>query len=131
MPQSRQVVRIGPFKDFIASGVKVGDTIHLSGQVSIDATGAVVGVGDLAAQVHQAYANVSEVLAEFGATMADIVDEMWLVTDAPALMANANELFRIRAKAYGANPDVTQTTVQVAALVIPELEIEIRCIARV
>ena len=129
MVADKQVARFGPFKDFIANGVRIGDVLYLSGQVSVDDTGAVVGDGDLAAQVRQAYANVADVLARFDATMANVADEMWLVTDMQAAMGNIEELFTIRAEAYGGNPDVTQTMVQVAGLVMPELMIEIKCIA--
>lgn len=129
MAMNKQVARFGPFKDAIANGVKVGNVLHLSGQVSVDGEGNVVGRGDLGAQVRQAYANVEEVLAKFDATMDSIVDEMWLVTDMQDAMGKTQEVFRIRAEAYGGNPDVTQTLVQVAGLVMPELLIEIKCVA--
>ncbi|MFV1979656.1 MAG: Rid family hydrolase [Rhodothermia bacterium] len=131
MARNKQVVRFGPFKDYIANGVKVGDTIYLSGQVGLDAEGKIGGAGDLAAQVRKAYANVAEVLGEFGATMDDIVDEMWLVTNVQNTMENIEELFGIRAEAYGGTPEVSQTLVQVAGLVMPELLIEIKCVAHV
>jgi 2-iminobutanoate/2-iminopropanoate deaminase len=90
----------------------------------------VVGEGDLAAQLTQAYVNVREVLEQFGASMENIVDEMWLVTDVQNAMANVERLFEIRNEALGGNADVTQTMVQVAGLVMPELLIEIKCMAR-
>ncbi len=129
MTATREVARFGPFKDYIANGVRVGDTLYLSGQVSLDAEGALVGAGDLAAQVRQAYVNVAEVLARFGATMDDVADEMWLVTDMQNTMTNIEALFEIRAEAYGKTPEVSQTLIQVAGLVMPELLIEIKCIA--
>ena len=43
----KQVVAFGPFKDFIADGVRVGDTIHLSGAVSVDEQGQTVHAGDI------------------------------------------------------------------------------------
>ena len=131
MANKRQVARFGPFKDFIANGVRDGDTIYISGQVGTDSEGNLAGEGDLAAQTRQAYANVSEVLSQFNATMNDVVDETWFVTDISATMSNVGELFGIRAKAYGKNPDVAQTVIQVSGLVMPELSIEIRCVARV
>ncbi|MEL6704290.1 MAG: RidA family protein [Bacteroidota bacterium] len=131
MSTDRQVTRFGPFKDFIANGVKQGDTIYISGQVGTDGEGNLVGEGDLAAQTRQAYANVQEVLAHFGATMDHVVDETWYVTDIGATMANVGELFGIRAEAYGKNPEVAQTMIQVAGLVMPMLSIEIKCVARV
>lgn len=129
MMTTRTVARLGPFKDFIADAVQVGPALYLSGQVSVDAEGAVVGEGDLEAQVRQAYTNVAAVLKYFGASMADIVDEMWLVTDMPETMRQIERLFAVRAEAYGGPPDVSQTLVQVAGLVYPELMIEIKCIA--
>ena len=108
----------------------MGDLLTLSGQVSVDHAGQIVGEGDLAAQLTQAYANVREVLERFGASMEHIIDEMWLVTDVQDAMANVERLFKIRSEALGGNADVTQTMVQVAGLVMPELLIEVKCIAR-
>ena len=59
-----------------SQAVKVGDTIYLSGQVSHDDKGNIVGLGDMEMQMRQAYANVQKVLAQYGATMANIVDEV-------------------------------------------------------
>src|SRR5512132_1305761 len=61
--------------------VKVGDTIYLSGQVSHDEMGNIVGLGDMEAQMRQAYTNVRKVLAQYGATMDNVVDEVLFVTD--------------------------------------------------
>ena len=125
----RHVARFGPYKDFIANGVKDGDTIYVSGQVGTDSEGNVAG--DLAAQTRQAYANVEAVLSHFGATMDSVVDETWYVTDIGATMGNVAELFGIRAEAFGKNPEVAQTMIQVSGLVMPELSIEIKCVARI
>jgi enamine deaminase RidA (YjgF/YER057c/UK114 family) len=59
-----------------AQSVKVGDTIYLSGQVSHDDRGNIVGLGDMEAQMRQAYANIQKVLAQYGAAMENIVDEI-------------------------------------------------------
>jgi len=131
MTAKKQVARFGPLGDFIPNGIKVGDTIYLSGQISMDGEGNVVGVGDLGAQVRQAYANMKEVLAKLDATMDDVVDEMFMVTDIEHAMSKVDEVFAIRAEAYGGNPDVAQTMVQVAALGMPGLMVEIKCVARV
>jgi 2-iminobutanoate/2-iminopropanoate deaminase len=131
MAANRQVVRIGPYKDFIASGVKVGDTITLSGQISLNQDGEVIGAGDIAAQVRQCYVNIKEVLDEFGASMDDIVDEMWLVTDIDAVLAEAANLMPLRDEFFGGSYNVTQTMIQISRLVMPELLIEIKTVARV
>ncbi|MEE8519029.1 MAG: RidA family protein [Dehalococcoidia bacterium] len=129
MATDRQVARHGPFADFIANGVKVGNVVYLSGQVSVDDQGQVVAPGDIVAQSRQAYAHIRSTLEELGATMTDIVDETVFVTDINAAMANLEPLFAARAEAYGGQPQVSQTLVQVAALVMPELMIEIKCVA--
>ena len=97
------------------------------GQVGIDAAG-VAGDG-IAEQARLAYVNIQEVLSKFGATMDNIVDETVFVTDMSEIMSNIESVYGHRAAAYGGLPEVCHTLVQVAALVMPELKIEIKCIA--
>jgi enamine deaminase RidA (YjgF/YER057c/UK114 family) len=61
-----------------AQAVKFRDTIYVSGQVSHDDRGNIVGRGDMEAQMRQAYANLQKVLAQYGATVENIVDEILL-----------------------------------------------------
>jgi enamine deaminase RidA (YjgF/YER057c/UK114 family) len=111
-----------------AQAVKLGDTIYLSGQVSHDDQGTIIGVGDMATQMRQAYVNVRKVLAHFGATMANVVDEITFVTDIDAAMAAATT---VRREVYGGKPATTSTLIQIPRLAFPELMIEIKCTARV
>ena len=53
--------------------VNKGTLIYLAGQVSSDASGALVGEGDFGAQAERVYANVKIAVEAAGATMADIV----------------------------------------------------------
>ncbi len=117
-----------PWEDYpYVQACRVGETLHLSGQIAHDPEGRIVGVGDMAAQMRQAYANVGRLLAEYGATLANVVDELTFVTDMEAALACATE---VRREAYGGDPVVTSTIVQVAGLAFPELLVEIRCTAR-
>ncbi len=109
----------------------MGDTIHMSGQVSVDGAGATVAAGDIVGQVRQAYANVAEVLGHFGATLDNVVSETWFVTDVPGLNRKAREVFTARAEAFGGQPDTAQTLIGVSALFQPDLMIEIQCVARI
>ena len=61
-----------------SQAIKVGDTISLWA-VSHDDEGDIVGRGHMEMQMRQAYANVQKVLAEYGTTMANIVDEVFFV----------------------------------------------------
>ena len=107
MPIEKQVVRYGPLKDFIAQGVRVGNTIHVSGQVSVDAAGEVVGAGDIVAQVRQAYVNLAEVLGHFGAGLENVASETYFVTDIAGFLKTGRTVFAARAEAYGGPPAVT------------------------
>src|SRR5262249_39051978 len=50
-----------------------GKTVHVSGQVSVNERGEVVGKGDLKAQTQQAFENLKTALAAAGATFRDVV----------------------------------------------------------
>lgn len=129
MVVSKKVVRFGPYKNVVANAVQAGNIIYLSGQVSVDSTGNFVGINDLAAQVEQAYKNIRDVLARLDASLDNVVDETWFVTDMELVMANFKQVYTVREQAFGVIPDTTQTLVQVGALAMPELMVEIKCIA--
>ena len=131
MAVDKRVVRFGPFKNAVANAVQAGNIIYLSGQVSVDDAGKFVGINDLEAQVRQAYDNIRDVLARLDASLDNVVDETWFVTDMEQLMANFQQIYAAREKAYVATPDTTQTLVQVSALAMPELMVEIKCIAQI
>jgi 2-iminobutanoate/2-iminopropanoate deaminase len=127
MSIDKKTYRSGPYKNIFAQGVQIGNVIYLAGQVGVDNAG--LPGADVVEQVRLAYSNIRKVLSEFGATMDNIVDETWFVTDVNEIMADAESIFGSRAEAYGGPPEVSQTLVQVAALILPELKIEIKCIA--
>jgi 2-iminobutanoate/2-iminopropanoate deaminase len=108
--------------------VKVGDTIYVSGQVSHDDRGNIVGLGDMEAQMRQAYANIQKVLAQYDATMENIVDETLFVTDMNTAFAAA---VKCRQDIFSGTPVVASTIVQIQRLAFPELMIEIKCIVKV
>jgi 2-iminobutanoate/2-iminopropanoate deaminase len=111
-----------------AQAVQVRDTIYLSGQVSHDDTGNIVGRGDMEAQMRQAYANIQKLLVEYKATMDNVVDEVLFVTD---MEAGFSAAVKCRREIYSGTPVVASTIVQIQRLAFPELMIEIRCVARV
>ena len=127
MSVEKQTYRSGPFKEVFAQGVKVGNVLYLAGQVGVDASG--IAGADMTTQITLAYENIRRVLSKFDAALDNIVDETVFVTDMSELMANSDAVFGARAKAYGGIPEVCQTLVQVSALVLPELKLEIKCVA--
>ena len=110
-----------------SQAVKVGDTIYISGQVSHDDEGKIVGRGDMEAQMRQAYANIQEMLKKYGATMANVIDEVLFVTDMNTAFAAA---VKCRQAIFSGQPVVASTIVQIQQLAFPDLMIEIKCVAK-
>ncbi len=111
-----------------SQSVKVGDTIYLSGQVSHDDQGNVLGEGDMEVQMRAAYANVAKVLAQNGATMENVVDEIIFVTDMDAAFSAR---VKMKQEVFSGSPVLASTIVQIERLAFPSLMIEIRCVAKV
>jgi 2-iminobutanoate/2-iminopropanoate deaminase len=111
-----------------SQAVKVDGTIYVSGQVSHYDKGNIVGLGDMQLQMRQAYANIEKVLAQYGATMGNIVDEVLFVTDMDAAFAARA---RCKQEVFSGNPVLASTIVQIQRLAFPELMVEIRCICKV
>jgi len=108
--------------------VKVDNTIYVSGQVSHDDKGNIVGRGDMEAQMRQAYANIEKVATQYGATLDNIVDEVLFVTDMDAAFAAR---VKCKQEVFSGNPVLASTIVQIQRLAFPELMVEIKCICKV
>jgi len=111
-----------------SQAVKIDNTIYISGQVSHDDNGNVVGRGNMEIQMRQAYANIEKVLTQFGATMENIVDEVLFVTDMDAAFAAR---VQCKQEIFSGNPVLASTIVQIQRLAFPELMVEIRSICKV
>lgn len=110
-----------------AEGVKVGDSIYVSGQTGYDESFQ-IAVGDMEAQMRQAYVTIAKVLDGLGSSLADVVDETLFVTDVGAAATHG---LAVRTDVYGGVPRVASTLVEVNALGSPDMMIEIKCQARV
>jgi 2-iminobutanoate/2-iminopropanoate deaminase len=98
--------------------------IFLSGQLSRDANGQLVGKGDMAEQTRQAIRNMQTVLEEAGGTLEDIVSIVVYTTDMREfknIVAARMEFFKGRLP--------TSTIVEVNHLADPGLLIEFQAIA--
>ncbi len=100
--------------------------IFVSGQLSRDRHGNVVGKGDMGAQLRQALENIKAALEAAGARLEDLVRTNTYVTDIDEYFKHVD----IRMEYYShAMP--TSTTVEVRRLSQPELMVEIDAIAAV
>jgi 2-iminobutanoate/2-iminopropanoate deaminase len=103
--------------------VEAKKTIFVSGQLARDASGNVVGKGDMRAQIRQTGENIKAALAAAGATLGDVVKTNTYVT-------NIEEFFKhtdVRMEYFGALP--TSTTIEVSKLAQPDLMVEIEVVA--
>jgi len=128
MSISKDVYRAGPFKNIFAQAVKVDNTLYISGQVGVKPDG--TPGADIVEQTQLAYANIHHVLAQYDASAKNIVDETWFTTNMKDLMKQNTAVFATRGEFYQGSAQVCQTLVEVSALVMPELLLEIKCIAK-
>lgn len=98
--------------------------IFLSGQLSRDADGQLVGRGDMAEQTRQAIRNMETVLREAGGTLEDIVSIVVYTTD----IRQFKEIVQARMEFFKTNLP-TSTIVEVAHLADPGLMIEFQATA--
>jgi 2-iminobutanoate/2-iminopropanoate deaminase len=119
--------RIEPYPDKLwdgaSRGFQVGHTIYLSGQVGLDADGNLAGA-DISSQTRKALENVSDILGAAGGTLQDIVHLTLFFTNP----ADSAEYFEVAKTLFPEDPPPA-TGVVVAALLQPELLIEINAVA--
>jgi aminoacrylate peracid reductase len=103
--------------------IKVGNAVHVSGMVALDADGKTVGIGDCAAQTRQVLELIKAILEQAGGTLADIAHNhicLKDLADYAAMNAVYKEYFPVNAPArYCIRAD----------LVRPEFLVEIGSVA--
>lgn len=108
-----------------AQGVKVGDTVWLSGQIGHDDKGTLAQGMD--AQVALCYVNIKKLLEGFGFTIEDVVEEVLYVKDMNAAF-NARKK---QGKEIYANPmAIPSTLVTVSGLALQGQLVEIKIVAK-
>jgi enamine deaminase RidA (YjgF/YER057c/UK114 family) len=109
------------------AAVQGGKTIYISGQVSVNERGELIGRGDLRAQTRQALENVRIALAAAGATFQDVVKtNLYVVGLKPEHVPIIRE---VRSQYVRADHPPVSTLVGISALVGPEWLIEIEAVA--
>jgi len=99
--------------------------VFAAGQVALDASGQVVGPGDMAAQTRQAYENLRAVLESVGARLDTVVKTTTFVTDIKSYHATASA---VRRELFPKDPP-PGTLVEISALSRPELLVEVEAVA--
>lgn len=127
MPVPAEVITITPdplAPYAISPGWKAGGLLFLSGQAAIDPAGQIVGAGDFAAQLEATFANIDRVLAAGGSDRSRIIKVTIYLTD----IGNFPAIVEARRR-YFTPPWPADTIVEVRALALPELMVEIDVIA--
>ena len=109
---------IGPY----SQAVKVGNFVFTSGQIPLNTAGQLVE-GDIKAQTHQVFQNLQAVLAESGASFAQVVKATVFLRDMNEFAA-VNEIYA----SYFGEHKPARSTVEVARLP-KDVAIEIELVA--
>ena len=109
---------IGPY----SQAVKVGNFVFTSGQIPLNTAGQLVE-GDIKAQTHQVFQNLQAVLAESGASFAQVVKATVFLRDMNEFAA-VNEIYA----SYFGEHKPARSTVEVARLP-KDVSIEIELVA--
>ena len=107
-----------------SQAMRVGDLVFVSGQAAIDEAGNVVGEGDFLAQADQVFANLRAALEASGSGLDRVVKVGIYVTD----MSHFPQVVERRGR-YFTEPYPADTIVQVDALALPGLMLEIEAVA--
>lgn len=100
--------------------VKIGNSIKISGAVSMDDEGNPLAAGDIEQQMKNCYTDLGKILKHFGCTFDDVVKEDIFTTD----MAQMLEKSVYRAEIYK-NGYPTGSWLEVKGLALPEFMVEI------
>lgn len=80
----------------LSAAVRSGNTLYISGLLSVSDSFELIGPGDMAAQIRRIYQRLEHVLAVADATLENVVNETSYTTDIEAL----GEAAHIRAELY-------------------------------
>ena len=105
---------------------QAGRVLYCAGQTSVDAAGAPLHAGNMAAQLTQAFDNLETVLKAAGLTLGHVVRLNYYTRDVPAFLQAAG-LYGARLRAAGAQP--AGTLLGVASLFHPDILVEIEATA--
>ena len=107
----------------LSPGVRVGDTLYVSGHVGVDANGNAAEGAE--AQSRQVMANIRGVIEAAGGRMEDVAKITCFLTNMEDYPAYA----KVRLETWPNDPPAS-STVGVSCLVRPELVVEVEAIVR-
>jgi enamine deaminase RidA (YjgF/YER057c/UK114 family) len=110
--------------------VNKGTMVYLAGQVPCDASGKLVGAGDVEAQAEQVYRNIRIAIEAAGGVMADIVKlNTYILAEVDP--ANLTKLRAVRERHVNTVQPPASTLVYISRLAQPGWLIEIEAVAAI
>ena len=106
-------------------GVRSGNTVYVSGVLSMDSDGNIVGEGDIKAQTRQVIESIKSVVEAAGGTLGDVAFNQIFLAD----LAHYAEMNEVYAEYFGNNAPARYCIK--AELVKPEFLVEIASTAHV
>lgn len=100
--------------------VKIGNSIKISGAVSMDNDGNPIAIGDLEQQMKNCYADLEKILKHYGCSFDDVIKEDVFTTNMPKFLEVAGYRTEIYKKQFP-----TGSWLGVKELALPEFMIEI------
>jgi 2-iminobutanoate/2-iminopropanoate deaminase len=104
--------------------VVAGDMLFISGLVSVDESGALVGEGDVVAQAEHVFGLIGRVLAAAGAVPADVVKVTVYLID-----IDDRPLINPVRQAFFGSARPASTLVEVSRLAVPGARLEVEAVA--
>jgi len=106
-----------------------GSIAFISGQVSVDGNGKVVGAGDIEAQAVQVFENLKRALGGIGATFEDVIKFTIYIVEFSQERRKA--VMNVRGRYISHDNPPAATMVGIDQLVEPELLVEIEAVVAV
>jgi enamine deaminase RidA (YjgF/YER057c/UK114 family) len=126
MAQRKNISSGAKWEDIIgySRAVQVGNIMEISGTVSLDENGAIVGKGDFYKQARFILQKVEKILAQGGFALTDVVRTRMFVTD----ISHWEEVGRAHGEFFRSIKPVT-SMIQVSGFIEPDYLVEIEVTA--
>ncbi len=126
MPQRKNISSGAKWEDIIgySRAVQMGNVMEISGTVSLDENGAIVGKGDFYAQAKFILQKVEKILAQGGFALTDVIRTRMFVTD----ISHWEEVGRAHGEFFRTIKPVT-SMIQVSGFIEPDYLVEIEVTA--
>lgn len=121
VPIRPEGIHVSPY---FSPAIRVGQLLFISGQAATDAEGRVVGPGNCVEQSECVMQRISTILEAAGASLKDVVKTTTFLTS----VDDYGAYNYVRSKFFSEDPPASSTVI-VAALVRPELLVEVEAVA--